>query len=158
MCAYATLERIECDTTTTTSAMITQVVHTIHEWIFREQDWQRLSKTAEWDSDASILGTFGVGAYNMFSIIEEPVIFSRDCVLLFHWKGDSLYTQVTARYVSAELTTYSLDPRIRSTPSILYEDPTIVGPVKSHRVIAITPPQMLKVSSYNVWYHAKLVL
>lgn len=46
-------------------------------------------------SVCSKIGAFGVGAYTMFSITEEPVIVSGDRVLLFCWKGDSLYTQTT---------------------------------------------------------------
>jgi hypothetical protein len=134
--ACATLARIEFDTTTTTtnssSSLVTQVVYRNNGWVFREQDWKRLSKIAEGNPDVryvlyerftcmmilevlsaksalsyllflfvcllyvcSKIGAFGVGAYTMFSITEEPVIVSGDRVLLFCWKGDSLYTQTT---------------------------------------------------------------
>lgn len=79
------------------SAVVTQVVYRNNGMPFRDQDWDRLQKIAEGNPDVSKIGAFGVGAYTMFSITEEPVIVSGDTCLLFCWRGDSLYTK-TAPY------------------------------------------------------------
>jgi hypothetical protein len=52
--ACATMARIEIDTTssnTTTTSLVTQVVYRNNGWVFREQDWKRLSKIAEGNPD-----------------------------------------------------------------------------------------------------------
>lgn len=60
---------------------------------FRPQDWERLQKIAEGNPDESKVGAFGVGAYTMFSICEEPIVLSGNQALAFVWKGDSLWTR-----------------------------------------------------------------
>ena len=60
---------------------------------FRPQDWDRLKTVAAGNPDPSKVGAFGVGAYAMFSICEEPMVISGDKALLFQWKGDHLWTQ-----------------------------------------------------------------
>jgi hypothetical protein len=50
--ACAALARIEFDTTTSnSSSLVTQVVYRNNGWVFREQDWKRLSKIAEGNPD-----------------------------------------------------------------------------------------------------------
>lgn len=60
---------------------------------FRPQDWARLKKIAEGNPDESKIGAFGVGAYTMFSICEEPLVLSGNQALAFVWKGDALWTK-----------------------------------------------------------------
>lgn len=60
---------------------------------FRPQDWSRLKKIAEGNPDESKIGAFGVGAYTMFSICEEPIVLSGNQALAFVWKGDALWTR-----------------------------------------------------------------
>lgn len=64
---------------------------------FRPQDWARLRKIAEGNPDESKVGAFGVGAYTMFSICEEPLVVSgekgKEEAMAFFWKGDGLWTK-----------------------------------------------------------------
>lgn len=60
---------------------------------FRPQDWSRLRKIAEGNPDVAKVGAFGVGAYTMFSICEEPLIISGAEALAFAWRGDSLWVR-----------------------------------------------------------------
>jgi hypothetical protein len=53
----------------------------------------RLKKIAEGNPDVSKVGAFGVGAYTMFSICEEPLVISGDQALAFMWRGDALWTK-----------------------------------------------------------------
>jgi Protein of unknown function (DUF3684) len=63
---------------------------------FRDQDWSRLKKIAEGNPDVSKVGAFGVGAYTMFSICEEPLVISGDQALAFTWRGDALWTKTAS--------------------------------------------------------------
>ena len=60
---------------------------------FSSKDWARLKKIAEGNPDESKIGAFGVGAYTMFSIANEPLVISNQKALAFVWKGDSLWTK-----------------------------------------------------------------
>lgn len=60
---------------------------------FRPQDWSRLKTVAEGNPDESKIGAFGVGAYAMFSICEEPLVLSGSQALMFVWRGDALWTK-----------------------------------------------------------------
>jgi hypothetical protein len=51
---------------------------------------------AEGNPDVSKVGAFGVGAYTMFSICEEPLIISGSSSLCFLWKGDALWCKTAA--------------------------------------------------------------
>ena len=77
--------------------VVTQVIYRNNGLPFRPQDWARLRKIAEGNPDASKVGAFGVGAYTMFSICEEPVVISgkkgEEEAMAFFWKGDSLWTK-----------------------------------------------------------------
>jgi len=64
---------------------------------FRPQDWSRLKKIAEGNPDESKIGAFGVGAYSMFSICEQPIVVSGTQALAFVWKGDALWTRTMDR-------------------------------------------------------------
>ena len=85
--------------TTTTSGIrrtnniVSQVQYRNNGMPFRPQDWARLKKIAEGNPDESKIGAFGVGAYTMFSICEEPIVLSGDQALAFVWKGDALWTK-----------------------------------------------------------------
>lgn len=76
---------------------VTEVVYRNNGQPFRPQDWQRLRKIAEGNPDPAKIGAFGVGAYTMFSICEEPMVISGKQVLIFFWKGDSLWTKTADR-------------------------------------------------------------
>jgi hypothetical protein len=77
--------------------IVTQVVYRNNGQAFRPQDWDRLRKIAEGNPDPTKVGAFGVGAYTMFSICEEPMVLSGNQVLMFLWKGDSLWTKTAQR-------------------------------------------------------------
>ena len=77
--------------------VVSQVIYRNNGLPFRKQDWERLRKIAEGNPDASKVGAFGVGAYTMFSICEEPLVVSgkkgEEEAMAFFWKGDSLWTK-----------------------------------------------------------------
>ena len=73
--------------------IVTNVTYRNNGLRFRPQDWSRLKKIAEGNPDESKIGAFGVGAYTMFSICEEPMILSGTQALAFFWKGDALWTK-----------------------------------------------------------------
>eukprot|EP00804_Cyclotella_cryptica_P009879 CCRYP_014180-RC/>CCRYP_014180-RC protein AED:0.05 eAED:0.05 QI:56/1/1/1/0.9/0.81/11/470/1857 len=76
---------------------VTQVIYRNNGHPFRAQDWARLRKIAEGNPDESKVGAFGVGAYTMFSICEEPLVVSgkrgEEEAMFFFWKGDALWTK-----------------------------------------------------------------
>jgi hypothetical protein len=79
--------------TTDESNIVTSVMYRNNGMPFRPQDWARLKKIAEGNPDESKIGAFGVGAYTMFSICEEPIVLSGTQALAFVWKGDALWTK-----------------------------------------------------------------
>ena len=88
-------------TTTRQQQLVTQVIYRNNGLPFRSQDWDRLRKIAEGNPDETKVGAFGVGAYTMFSICEEPMVVSggggggggeKEC-MAFYWKGDGLWTK-----------------------------------------------------------------
>lgn len=74
--------------------VVDQVVYKNDGMPFRPQDWSRLRKIAEGNPDVSKVGAFGVGAYAIFSICEEPLVVSGGQALAFSWKGDSLWVKL----------------------------------------------------------------
>ena len=74
--------------------VVEQVVYRNDGMPFRSQDWSRLKKIAEGNPDPRKVGAFGVGAYTMFSICEEPLVLSGTEALAFVWKGDALWCKV----------------------------------------------------------------
>lgn len=98
--AEATISEIyfttSADTNSTTmiqKSIVTSVQYRNNGLPFRPQDWARLKKIAEGNPDESKIGAFGVGAYTMFSICEEPIVLSGNQALAFVWKGDALWTK-----------------------------------------------------------------
>lgn len=75
------------------SKIVQQVMYRNNGMPFRDQDWSRLKKIAEGNPDVSKVGAFGVGAYTMFSICEEPLVISGTQALAFMWRGDALWTK-----------------------------------------------------------------
>jgi len=77
--------------------VVTQVIYRNNGLPFRPQDWARLRKIAEGNPDETKVGAFGVGAYTMFSICEEPLVVSgtkgSEEAMAFFWKGDGLWTK-----------------------------------------------------------------
>ena len=73
--------------------LVTQVIYRNNGLPFRPQDWSRLRAIAEGNPDVNKVGAFGVGAYTMFSICEEPLVISGGEAMAFFWKGDSLWTK-----------------------------------------------------------------
>ena len=79
--------------------LVTQVIYRNNGLPFRPQDWSRLRAIAEGNPDVNKVGAFGVGAYTMFSICEEPLVISGGKLgvpkeaMAFYWKGDSLWTK-----------------------------------------------------------------
>ncbi|GAA5857149.1 hypothetical protein JCM8547_009340 [Rhodosporidiobolus lusitaniae] len=64
-------------------------------FVFRPQDWARLTEIASGNPDETKIGAFGVGFYSLFSLCDEPVVSSGNKVLGFYWKGggDQLYVK-----------------------------------------------------------------
>ena len=79
------------------SEVVETVCYKNNGFKFRPQDWARLKKIAEGNPDEKKIGAFGVGAYTMFSICEEPIVISGNGALLFVWKGDALWTKTVDR-------------------------------------------------------------
>lgn len=75
-------------------SIVTQVVYRNNGLPFRPQDWTRLRKIAEGNPDVAKVGAFGVGAYTMFSICEQPMVLSGGKALAFAWKGDALWVKL----------------------------------------------------------------
>ncbi|CDF34901.1 unnamed protein product [Chondrus crispus] len=75
-------------------ALVTEVVYKNDGLPFRNQDWARMRKIAEGNPDVSKVGAFGVGAYTMFSICEEPMVVSGGQAMAFAWKGDALWVKI----------------------------------------------------------------
>eukprot|EP00980_Cylindrotheca_fusiformis_P030605 scaffold25091_cov147-Cylindrotheca_fusiformis.AAC.5 len=100
-------------TTSGEKKIVTQVEYRNNGNPFRPQDWARLKKIAEGNPDESKIGAFGVGAYTMFSICEEPVVLSGKQALAFVWKGDALWTKTvdTDGEKESEWTTFVLPSR-----------------------------------------------
>eukprot|EP00177_Eucheuma_denticulatum_P000219 GFKZ01000378.1.p1 GENE.GFKZ01000378.1~~GFKZ01000378.1.p1 ORF type:complete len:1825 (+),score=234.55 GFKZ01000378.1:194-5668(+) len=81
-------------TPTPTGSFVTQVVYRNNGKPFAHQDWARLRKIAEGNPDVSKVGAFGVGAYTMFSICEQPMVVSGGSAMTFAWKGDALWVKL----------------------------------------------------------------
>jgi len=105
--------RAEISFTTNEQNVVTQVQYKNNGMSFRPQDWDRLQKIAEGNPDEKKVGAFGVGAYTMFSICEEPMVISGNQALLFFWKGDALWTRTAEAPEHAEKswTTFILPSR-----------------------------------------------
>jgi hypothetical protein len=91
--------------------VVTSVTYRNNGMPFRPQDWDRLQKIAEGNPDEKKVGAFGVGAYTMFSICEEPMVVSGTQALLFVWKGDALWTKIVEHETRGEWTTFILPSR-----------------------------------------------
>lgn len=91
---------VDNDDTSSNNNIVSQVIYRNNGMPFRGQDWDRLKKIAEGNPDVSKVGAFGVGAYTMFSICEEPIVLSGDSALAFVWKGDSLWTKTIPNHQS----------------------------------------------------------
>ncbi|KAH9946348.1 uncharacterized protein BXZ73DRAFT_86493 [Epithele typhae] len=74
----------------------------VHQWtfknngiVFRDEDWSRLKKIAEGNPDEEKIGAFGVGFYSLFSVTEEPWVFSGGQWMNFYWKDkkDQLFAR-----------------------------------------------------------------
>lgn len=87
---------------TTEEGIVKQVMYRNNGMPFRDQDWNRLKKIAEGNPSPEKVGAFGVGAYTMFSICEEPLVISGDQALAFFWKGDALWTKTAANVNNKE--------------------------------------------------------
>lgn len=95
---FTTTTTTSNSSSSTESGIVTQVVYRNNGMPFRTQDWSRLKKIAEGNPDVSKVGAFGVGAYTMFSICEEPLVLSGKEALAFVWKGDALYTKTAPNH------------------------------------------------------------
>ncbi|KAI0747853.1 hypothetical protein C8Q80DRAFT_1168786 [Daedaleopsis nitida] len=78
----------------------------VHQWTFKNngkhfgaEDWSRLKKIAEGNPDEEKIGAFGVGFYSLFSVTEEPWVFSGGQWMNFYWKDkkDQLFARRGAR-------------------------------------------------------------
>ncbi|PKI83429.1 hypothetical protein MVES_002504 [Malassezia vespertilionis] len=76
-----------------TTAPLTQWTFRNNGKPFSSDDWNRLRRIAEGNPDPDRIGAFGVGFYSLFSICEEPIVFSGSELMGFFWKGDALFTR-----------------------------------------------------------------
>ncbi|CAO3637571.1 unnamed protein product [Mucor hiemalis] len=60
---------------------------------FRPKDWLRLKRIAEGNPDEQKIGAFGVGFYSLFSVCENPFVFSGSQCMAFYFKGDQLFAK-----------------------------------------------------------------
>ncbi|GAA5813959.1 hypothetical protein MFLAVUS_007449 [Mucor flavus] len=60
---------------------------------FRPEDWLRLKRIAEGNPDEQKIGAFGVGFYSLFSVCENPFVFSGSQCMAFYFKGDQLFAK-----------------------------------------------------------------
>ncbi|KAI7898765.1 uncharacterized protein BX663DRAFT_579996 [Cokeromyces recurvatus] len=60
---------------------------------FRPEDWQRLKRIAEGNPDEQKIGAFGVGFYSLFSVCDNPFVFSGSQCMAFYFKGDQLFAK-----------------------------------------------------------------
>ncbi|CAO3598362.1 unnamed protein product [Absidia cylindrospora] len=60
---------------------------------FRPENWQRLKRIAEGNPDEQKIGAFGVGFYSLFSVCENPFVFSGSQCMAFYFKGDQLFAK-----------------------------------------------------------------
>lgn len=104
--------------------VVTQVIYRNNGLPFRPQDWSRLRAIAEGNPDVNKVGAFGVGAYTMFSICEEPLVISGGKLgvpkeaMAFYWKGDSLWTKSGSAPTAANAPT----PAAASTKNFTADD------------------------------------
>lgn len=85
--------RFSTTSTNNGTPIVSQVVYRNDGHPFRPEDWSRLRNIAEGNPDVSKVGAFGVGAYTMFSICEEPLVISGQSALAFAWRGDALWAR-----------------------------------------------------------------
>jgi Protein of unknown function (DUF3684) len=109
--ASATIAEIHISTSDT-SQMVTHVMYRNNGTPFQTEDWNRLIKIAEGNPNPNKIGAFGVGAYTIFSISEEPIVLSNQQCLIFAWDQDALFTkQITVKEDQGEWTTFLLPSR-----------------------------------------------
>ncbi|KAI8644601.1 hypothetical protein BD408DRAFT_383483 [Parasitella parasitica] len=75
------------------SAKCKQIVFKNNGMAFRPEDWQRLKRIAEGNPDEQKIGAFGVGFYSLFSVCENPFVFSGSQCMAFYFKGDQLFAK-----------------------------------------------------------------
>ncbi|KAG9304270.1 hypothetical protein G9A89_019832 [Geosiphon pyriformis] len=79
---------------------------------FRPEDWNRLKKIAEGNPDEQKIGAFGVGFYSLFSVCEEPFVYSDGQGMAFYWRGDQLFAKRGATDQEDKVwTTFLMDTR-----------------------------------------------
>ncbi|GAA5980148.1 hypothetical protein JCM10908_001550 [Rhodotorula pacifica] len=78
-----------------TTAKISSIMVRNDGFVFRGEDWSRLTEIASGNPDETKIGAFGVGFYALFSLCDEPVVSSGNKVVGFYWKngGDQLYVK-----------------------------------------------------------------
>lgn len=78
-----------------TAAKIASIMVRNDGFVFRPEDWSRLTEIASGNPDETKIGAFGVGFYALFSLCDEPVVSSGNKVVGFYWKngGDQLYVK-----------------------------------------------------------------
>lgn len=75
------------------SAKCDKIVFKNNGMPFRPEDWLRLKRIAEGNPDEQKIGAFGVGFYSLFSVCENPFVFSGSQCMAFYFKGDQLFAK-----------------------------------------------------------------
>ncbi|CEP14613.1 hypothetical protein [Parasitella parasitica] len=75
------------------SAKCDKIIFKNNGMAFRPEDWQRLKRIAEGNPDEQKIGAFGVGFYSLFSVCENPFVFSGSQCMAFYFKGDQLFAK-----------------------------------------------------------------
>lgn len=103
--------KAEIHFTTDDKGVVKQVLYRNNGLPFGDDDWARLKSIAEGNPSPEKIGAFGVGAYTMFSICEEPLVVSGSKALAFLWKGDQLWTKTAENKAPTEWTDFHLPSR-----------------------------------------------
>ncbi|QSL66000.1 hypothetical protein MERGE_003137 [Pneumocystis wakefieldiae] len=99
------------DMSQVTKRLCCQLVFKNDGVLFREEDWQRISRIAEGNPDEEKIGAFGVGFYSVFSICDDPFVMSGNQTMVFYWKNDQLYVKRAIVNSEVPMTTFLLQMR-----------------------------------------------
>ncbi|KAI8974636.1 hypothetical protein BDB01DRAFT_805850 [Pilobolus umbonatus] len=75
------------------SAKCEKIIFKNNGMAFRPEDWTRLKRIAEGNPDEQKIGAFGVGFYSLFSVCENPFVFSGKQCMAFYFRGDQLFAK-----------------------------------------------------------------